>query len=455
MLTLIAFVVALGLLITVHEYGHYRVAVACGVKVLRFSVGFGKPLLRWQRKGSPTEFVLCALPLGGYVRMLDEREAPVDATERHLAFNTQPLRSRAAIVAAGPVANLLLALLLYAVVNWSGVEEPKPVLAAPVAGSLAQQAGLQGGEWVSQMGAGSDSEPVAVSSFEDLRWQLTQAALSGEDMTLWVARGEGEPAHAITLPLSMLDVRDADASLFRRIGILAPWTAPQLGEMLPGGAGEAAGLRAGDLVLQVDGRAVTDGQSLRTLIREAVGPQGEPREQQWLLQRGAERLTLPVRPKPEQIEGAWVGRIGAYVGAAPAMTLVRHGPVDGLWLGAVRTWEVSWLTLKMMGRMVIGEASIKNLSGPLTIADYAGKSASLGLTSYLLFLALISVSLGVLNLLPLPVLDGGHLMYYLWEGVTGRSVSDVWMERLQRGGVAILLALMSVALFNDVARLAG
>jgi regulator of sigma E protease len=166
-------------------------------------------------------------------------------------------------------------------------------------------------------------------------------------------------------------------------------------------------------------------------------------------------LKLNVQPRPEQVEGVWIGRIGAYVGSAPAMTTVRHGVVDGLWLGVVRTWEVSWLTLKMMGRMVIGEASLKNLSGPLTIADYAGKSASIGLTSYLVFLALISVSLGVLNLLPLPVLDGGHLMYYLWEGVTGRSVSDVWLERLQRGGVAVLLALMSVALFNDITRLVG
>ena len=454
MLTLFAFVLALGLLIAAHEYGHYRVAVACGVKVLRFSIGFGKPLLTWRQKGSPTEFALCALPFGGYVRMLDEREAPVDPAERHLAFNNQPLRSRAAIVAAGPVANLLLAAALYALVNWTGVDEPKPVLASPAVASLAERAGLVGGEWVSEAAA-ADAEPTPVGSFEDLRWRLTQAALSGDNMTLWVAEEEGDSTRPVTLSLSELDVREADASLFQRIGITGPWTSPVMGDVMDGGAAAAAGLRAGDVVTHVDGLVVRDGQSLRSLIRSAVGPAGQAVEQRWLVERNGQRLELLVKPKPEQQAGVWVGRVGAYIGSAPAMMTVRLGAWDGLTQGVVRTAEVSWLTLKMMGRMVIGEASIKNLSGPLTIADYAGKSASLGITSYLLFLALISVSLGVLNLLPLPVLDGGHLMYYLWEGVTGRSVSDVWMERLQRGGVAILMAMMAIALFNDVARLAG
>ncbi|MEZ5662102.1 MAG: RIP metalloprotease RseP [Burkholderiaceae bacterium] len=455
MLTLVAFIVALGLLIAVHEYGHYRAAVACGVKVLRFSVGFGRPLLRWKRPGRETEFVLGALPLGGYVRMLDEREAPVDPSERHLAFNTQPLRSRAAIVAAGPVANLLLAVVLYALLNWTGVQEPKPVLGSPLTGSLAERAGIVGGEWVRETGA-PEGEMQPIPSFDALRWRLTQAALAGEDIVLGLASQEDELASRhVQLDLSQLDVREADAELFRRIGILAPWSAPEVGDVVPGGAASEAGLQRGDLVRRVDGRPIVDGQHLRALIRGAVGPGGQALSQHWEVLRMGRVLDVVVTPKPIEEGGQWFGRVGAYIGSPPAMTTVRMGAVDGLVQGFVRTWEVSWLTLRMFGRMLIGEASLRNLSGPLTIADYAGKSASLGLSSYVLFLALVSVSLGVLNLLPLPVLDGGHLMYYLWEAVTGRSVSDVWMERLQRGGVAVLLALMSVALFNDVARLTG
>lgn len=453
-LTIVAFIVALGLLIAVHEYGHYRVAVACGVKVLRFSVGFGKPLLQWQPKGSPTEFVLGAFPLGGYVRMLDEREAPVPPEERHLAFNTQPLRARAAIVAAGPIANLLLAVVLYAIVNWNGVEEPRAVLASPLAGSVAQSAGVRGGELVVQAALGSD-EMDPVRSFEELRWLLTRGALEGLTVRLDVQPQGGGAHREILLDMSALDSREADAQLFRKIGILGPWTRPVIGEVMPDGAAARSGLRQGDLVLKVGATDVVDGQQLRELIRQSVRG-SEPVAQAWRIDRAGQVFDLEVRPEVKQEPGSpAVGRIGAYVGVPPQMVTVEYGLVEGAWAGVVKTWDVSLLTLRMMGRMVIGEASLKNLSGPLTIADYAGRSASMGLTQYLVFLALISVSLGVLNLLPLPVLDGGHLLYYLWEGVTGRGVSDAWMERLQRGGVAVLLLMMSIALFNDITRLFG
>lgn len=458
MLTVLAFIVALGLLIAIHEYGHYRVAVACGVRVLRFSVGFGHVLYRWKPKrqhpGQDTEFVIGAFPLGGFVKMLDEREGPVPAEERHRAFNTQPLKSRAAIVAAGPLANLLLAVLLYAGVNWIGVQEPQPVLGSPVAGSVAAQAGLRGGERVTA--AGFEGEPLEpIESFEELRWLLTRGALDGRDLRIALAAESPGGARELLLPLGTLDARDADARLMRKVGVVAPWSPAELGEVKAGGAAERAGLRQGDRVLRVGEREVVDGQQLRDIIRSQVRG-GQPLAATWEIEREGRRLALQVAPDVVA-DGATppFGRINAYVGAPPAMITVRHGVFEGLWKGMVRTWEVSELTLRMMGRMVIGEASLKNLSGPLTIADYAGKSASLGLTQYLLFLALISVSLGVLNLLPLPVLDGGHLMYYLWEAVTGRSVSDAWMERLQRGGVAVLLVMMSIALFNDVTRLFG
>ena len=457
--TLIAFVVTLGILIAVHEYGHYRVAVACGVKVLKFSIGFGKPLFTWRLSGKPTEFSIGMLPLGGYVKMLDEREGPVDIKERHLAFNTQPLRSRALVVAAGPAANLLLAVLIYAVVNWIGIQEPRAILASPAAASVAQTAGLRGGETVLKAALG-DSELTDVRSFEDFRWRLTRGALEGQDLRLLVSAPGSLRAIAqereVLLPLSTIGVAEADATLFRKIGLLNPLTQPVMGDVMPASAADKAGLKTGDVITQIGTTAVVDGQQLRDLI---VSSKADGRVQStgqiWQVQRAGQALTLNVVPEIKQENGVSVARIGAYIGSPPELVTVRYGLFEGLWQGAVRTWQMSALTLKMMSKMVIGEASLKNLSGPLTIADYAGKSANLGWSAYLAFLALVSISLGVLNLLPLPVLDGGHLMYYLWEGVTGRSVSDVWMERMQRGGVVILLGMMSISLFNDVTRLLG
>ena len=467
--TVLAFLLTLAVLIVVHEYGHYRVAVACGVKVLRFSIGFGRVVWRYQRSPAHTEFVLSALPLGGYVRMLDEREGPVPAAELDQAFNRKSLKQRSAIVAAGPLANLLLAVLLYAASHWIGVDEPKAVLGAPVAASLADRAGMRSGDWV-RAWQDDDGQWVDVRSLNDLRWQLTQRLMRGEPMQLQVSDAAGRSSRQVRLGLDELGAQELDAALLKRIGLGPAFSEPVMGEVKAGGPAAAAGLRAGDRVLSVDGALIGDAQALRDRIRGAVLA-GQGQALAWRVQRAGQELTLTVTPRVVRDadrgsnssansggnSGAVVpiGRVDAFIGNPPAMVKVQLGLFDGLQQGASRTWEVSVMTVRMLGRMLIGEASLRNLSGPLTIADVAGQSAQQGLAYYLGFLALVSVSLGVLNLLPLPMLDGGHLMYYIFEGLTGRPVSDAWLARLQRGGIAVLLLMMSVALFNDVARLLG
>ena len=453
LITIFAFILTLGVLIVVHEYGHYRVAVACDVKVLRFSVGFGRVL--WRRQATPqsTEFVVCALPFGGYVRMLDEREGDVRADERDRAFNRKKLWQRAAIVAAGPAANLVLAVALYAAAHWIGVDEPKAVLGPPAASSLAERAGLRAGDWVRAWSA-DGVEWRDVRSLTDLRWQVTQAMLHGDNIELMVSDRDGRGQRRLHLELATLTGADVDTKTMQKIGLGDALSEPVLGDVKAGSAGAASGLKAGDRVLAIDGAAIADATQVIVATR-ASGKNGVAVPMTWRIQRGAQTVELVVTPAAVVDKGNRIGRLDTPVGRRPEMVSVHYGPIEGLTSAVTQTWQMSTLTVKMLGKMIVGQASLKNLSGPVTIADYAGQSVRLGLATYLGFLAVVSVSLGVLNLLPLPVLDGGHLMYYLFEAVTGRAVSELWLDRLQRGGVAIMLMMMSLALYNDMARLLG
>ncbi|MBB2483939.1 RIP metalloprotease RseP [Mitsuaria sp. WAJ17] len=453
LLEVVAFVVALGVLILVHEYGHFSVARACGVKVLRFSLGFGRVIWRRQRTAESTEFTLSALPLGGYVRMLDEREGPVPVEQRGQAFNLKPLRQRVAIVAAGPVANFLLAIVLFTSLAWMGQQEPLALLGTPKPGGLAERAGMRAGDRVMAIALDGRSWQDIASAAE-LQWPVIEAITEQSVLSLQLADAGGHGRREVRLDMAELGTREPDLAAMTRLGLGGPLREPVIGEVAPGGAAAQAGLQAGDRVLDVDGRMVADAAQLIGSIRaHAQAP--DARAQQWRIERRGQVLSLTVTPAVVEEGAVRIGRIQALVGSAPQTVLVSHPLDEALFIGVRKTWEQSWMTLKIFGRMLIGQASLKNLSGPITIADAAGQAARVGLHQYLSLLAMLSVGLGVLNLLPLPMLDGGHLMYYLFEGLSGRPVSEWWLERLQRAGFFLMLLMMALALSNDVTRKLG
>jgi len=443
-----AFVVALGVLIVIHEYGHYLVARLCGVKVLRFSVGFGRPLWKVRRGRDRTEWVIAALPLGGYVKMLDEHEGPVAPEELHRAFNRQSVWRRIAVVVAGPAANFLLAIAFYWALFVGGVQEAKPVLAAPEPGTVAEASGVARGETILKI----NGEPVA--SWQQVRWQLLQLAVERQPARLEVIDAKQRLTWR-TLDLSRFDLEGFDSDPLARLGLRLnrPDVAPIIGTVVPGSVAEAGGLRAGDRVISIDGGAILVWEDVVKAVR------AHPAETlQLQILREGNRIEIRLRPEAVQQNGERFGRIGAapQVDAGAMKDLVatvRYAPWPALVLAFERTWETSVFSLKMLGKMAIGEVSWKNLSGPVTIADYAGQSAQLGIGAYVAFLALISISLGVLNLLPIPLLDGGHLLYYLVEIFKGSPLSERAMELGQRLGLTLLLSLMAFAFYNDLNRL--
>ena len=445
--TLVAFVVALGILIVVHEFGHYLAARLCGVKVLRFSVGFGRPLFQRRRGADQTEWVLAAIPFGGYVKMLDEREAPVAPEELGRAFNRQNVWRRIVIVIAGPVFNFLFAIAVYAGLYMYGMPEARPVLAAPASGTLAQAAGLRAGDTVRAIGG----EPIV--TWQDLRWRLMQGALQREALHLEVEAENGERSVQV-LDLRSYPADQVEGDLLDRLGmrLYLPALPPVIGRVVKGGAADQAGLRAGDRVVEAAGEAVERWEQVVKAVRARPG-----KVLSLLVEREGARLRIDVAPETVTDGSERVGRIGA--GAQPPADADRivvrlsHDPLTAVARACARTWDISIFSLRMLGKMLLGEVSLKHLSGPVTIADYAGQSAQLGWLPYVTFLALISISLGVLNLLPIPLLDGGHLMYYFVEIIKGSPVSERAMELGQRVGLALLLVIMAFAFYNDLNRL--
>ncbi len=445
---LAAFAVVIGVLIIVHEMGHYLAARWCGVKVLRFSVGFGRILWRREFGRDRTEWVLSVFPLGGYVKMLDEREGEVATAEVHRTFNRQGVGKRSIIVAAGPLANFALAILIYWAIFMYGSEELLPVLGTPPEGTPAAMASIRNGEQVTRV----DGQPAA--TWNDLRWILLQKAADQDSVDLEVTNERNEIA-VRRLHLGVVGEQGWEGDALEKLGIrfYRPDMPPVIGKVVAGSPGAQAGLHVGDRVLAVDGEIVATWMAFVAKVRDAAG-----RSLRLDLERSNANATVDVVPEAISEHGRRVGKIGVAVAETPeskreVRTFLRYGFFEAGYRALLETWDKSAFSLVMMGKMLTGEVSWKNLSGPVTIADYAGQSARLGLDYYLKFMALVSISLGVLNLLPIPVLDGGHLLYHMIEVVRRRPLSERFMEIGQQIGMSILFALMAFAFFNDLTRL--
>jgi regulator of sigma E protease len=448
MTTLLAFAVAIAVLVVFHELGHYLVARACDVKVLRFSVGFGKVLYTWHFVKGETEWAVSAVPLGGYVKMLDEREGEVAAHELPRAFNRKPPLQRMAIVVAGPVANLLLAVVLYWALFMHGIPGLKPVLGEIPPQTPAAAAQLQEQETIISI------EGEAVPNWQELRWELLNLALQRGQVKI-TGRGMDGVLRQHVLDMSRIVPADLDGDFMRKLGLqpYQPPVAPVIDRVIEDSVAQRAGLQAGDTVLRIDGHAVSRWDELVEAVRSHPGHMLSLD-----IKRASGRVTIRITPDTVDEGGKKIGRIGA----APRidrkmfdamLTTVSYPPFRALSEASRRTWETASLSLKMIARMVTGQISLKNLSGPITIADYAGQSAQVGLGAYLSFLAFISISLGVLNLLPIPLLDGGHLLYYTVEFFKGGPVSERAWEIGQKIGISLLVTLMTFALYNDISRL--
>ena len=422
-----------------------------GIKVLRYSIGFGRALVKRTGKVDNTEYVLAAIPLGGYVKMLDEREGAVAPGERDRAFNRQPLWARSAVVVAGPLANFLLAIVAYWVVMMIGISGVAPLIGAPTPDSLADKAGFQYEDRIVSVNG------QATQTWTDARIALLESSLGASaplDIEVEDASGQQQIRQ---LPVTQEIMLKSDGDAVANLGFRTWWPEvdPIIGEVVAGGAAEAAGLLAEDRVVSVNGEPLQSWRSLVEIVQPSAGIALD-----LVVQRGGEQLALSLTPEPVEVGEVTIGRIGVMENqsaalAQKAQVVVQYSPLAAMGQALQRTWDMSLLTVRMLGKLLLGQASLDNISGPISIAQYAGQSATIGIDHYINFIALISISLAVLNLLPIPMLDGGHLLYFAAEAVMGKPVSERVQIMGQQVGIVLLGGLMFLAFYNDIWRLFG